>query len=62
MSWFISNLANIIVVVIVAALLGAAVASILRNRKKGIGACGYNCSACPHHGGCASVTGGMKKK
>ena len=62
MSWLISNLANIAVVTVVAALIAAALVKIVRDRKKGIGSCGCSCASCPHHAGCSSAPGGLKNR
>ena len=49
--------ANIIVGTILAVLVLLAVRKVVKDRKKGIGSCGMNCSSCPSHDhvGCASV-------
>ncbi len=42
-------LANLIVIAIVGGLLYLAIHKIRSDRKKGIGSCGLNCSACAGH-------------
>lgn len=48
--------ANIIVGTVLAVLIFLAVRKVVKDRKKGIGSCGMNCSSCPYHdhGGCDS--------
>lgn len=45
------NGADILVLVIVSALAGAAILKILRNKKSGSGGCGCDCYGCAHRCG-----------
>ena len=56
--WISANWATIAALVFVAALIGIAVFSMIRNKRKGRTSCGCGCSACPMAGEC----GGKKKK
>lgn len=50
--WLISNLSTIIVSVILAAIMGLIIFSMIKNKKKGKSSCGCNCSNCPMGGKC----------
>ncbi len=41
--------ANIIVGTALAALIFLAARKVVKDRKKGVGSCGMNCSSCPYH-------------
>ncbi len=48
MNWFISNLANIVIIILILALIYACIRSLVNQRKSGLPscACGKNCSSC----------------
>ena len=50
--WITSNIANIVIVVILLAAVGLAAGKILRDRKNGKSSCGCNCGSCPMSGSC----------
>ncbi|MBO4415342.1 MAG: FeoB-associated Cys-rich membrane protein [Lachnospiraceae bacterium] len=52
MSWIMDNLANIAVIAILAAIIGLAVFTMVRNRKNGKSACGGSCCSCPYGDSC----------
>ena len=41
--------ANIIVGTVLAVLILLSVRKVVKDRKKGVGSCGMNCSSCPYH-------------
>lgn len=41
--------ANTIVGTVLAVLILLAVRKVVKDRKKGVGSCGMNCSSCPYH-------------
>jgi len=53
LDWIAENRANIIVVLIIAAIVTLDIIYMIRQKKKGIGACGNVCANCAHH--CDSV-------
>ena len=50
--WITENGITIAVLAVLAALVGLAVWSLLRDKKKGKSSCGGNCGACPMSGKC----------
>lgn len=52
MSWIISNIGTIIVIVAVVAIVAGVIISILRDKKAGKSTCGSNCAHCALHGQC----------
>lgn len=52
--WLISNLGSIIVLVIVAIVIGFAVYSIIKDKKKGKCSCGASCDGCCDGGSACS--------
>ena len=62
MQWLIENLGTIAVLLIVAAVSGAATFSIIRNRKKGGCSCGCGCNGCPNAGMCHPNEDGPSEK
>ena len=55
-TWFQENLGTVIVLLIVLAVIGLAVLSIVRDRKKGKNGCGCGCSGCAMRGECHKNT------
>ena len=51
LAWISANSANIILVVVLLAAVGGALAWQRYNKKHGKGCCG-SCNGCPHAGGC----------
>ena len=52
MVWLQQNLSTIVVCVILLVLIFLAIRKLVKDKKKGIGSCGHDCSKC--HGGCGS--------
>lgn len=52
MSWITANLANILILAALAAIVGLIVRSLVRNRGAACSGCS-GCSGCPSAGGCA---------
>lgn len=52
MDWLISNLSTIIICLILAAVVGLIIFSMVKDKKKGKSSCGCNCSDCPMGGKC----------
>lgn len=52
MTWLVSNLGTIIVVLIVAAVVAAVFLSMIKDKKSGKGSCGCGCENCALHGQC----------
>lgn len=52
MQWILSNLGTIIVSVILVAVVGIILRSMIANKRKGKSSCGCNCSCCPSGGMC----------
>ena len=52
--WIVANVANIIAVLIVAALVILAVRSMIKDRKAGKSSCGCGCANCAMAGKCHS--------
>ena len=50
--WFAENLGTIIVVAILLVVVGAAVFSIIRSKRKGKSSCGCGCANCAMRGSC----------
>ncbi len=46
-AWFGANIANIIVLLILLAVVGFAIFSIIKNHRKGKSSCGCDCGSCP---------------
>ncbi len=55
MAWLASNLGNIVVILIVAAIAALAVRSLIRDKRAGKGSCGGNCSACSLGAACTQT-------
>ncbi len=51
-SWITENTANIVVIAILLVMIGAAVFSMIHNRKKGRSLCGGSCCSCPYGESC----------
>ncbi|MCR5322190.1 MAG: FeoB-associated Cys-rich membrane protein [Lachnospiraceae bacterium] len=51
-AWITDNIANIVIVIILLTVIGLAVWSIIRNRKKGRSCCGGSCGGCMYSGSC----------
>jgi hypothetical protein len=45
--WFINNLGTIVVALIVLAVTGFVIYTMIRDKKKGKSSCGCNCGSCP---------------
>ena len=50
--WIASNIAAIIIFLVVIAIVALAVAVLVRDKKKGKSSCGGNCGCCPMGGSC----------
>ncbi len=59
LTWIMSNLATIIVCLVVLLFMALAVRSLIRDRKAGVHSCGYNCPGCG--GSCPSMQNKSKK-
>ena len=55
MDWLSSNLANIIVIAVVALAVFIAVRSLVKDKKAGKSSCGCNCSNCALAGKCHQI-------
>lgn len=53
-SWISQNLANIVICFVLILAVAFAVASLVRNKRKGRSSCGCNCSGCAMSGACHS--------
>ncbi|MDD7035756.1 MAG: FeoB-associated Cys-rich membrane protein [Firmicutes bacterium] len=51
-NWISENLATIIICAVLAAIVVAIIAGMIRNKKKGKSSCGCGCSSCPMSGSC----------
>jgi len=51
--WLSANLINIVLIVLIAAITGLLIRSLIRDRKAGKSSCGGNCASCGACGGCA---------
>ena len=60
LEWLYANLANILVLVFVSALIALAVVSMVRDRKAGKSSCGCNCAKCAMAGKCHSAAKAKK--
>ena len=47
LEWIASNIANIVITVILLAAVSFAVITVIRNKKKGKSSCGCDCGCCP---------------
>ncbi len=54
LSWLITNLATIAVALVLAVTVGAIVARMVSNKKKGKSSCGCGCSGCAMKDACHS--------
>lgn len=52
LQWLSANIWTIVIILILAAVVCAAVASLVRNRKKGGSSCGCGCAHCAMNGAC----------
>ena len=52
LEWLAANLATILVSLALLGLVGAVVAYMVRNKKKGKSSCGCGCANCPMNGNC----------
>ena len=52
LEWLAANLATILVSLALLGLVGAVVAYLVRNKKKGKSSCGCGCANCPMSGSC----------
>ncbi len=50
--WIISNIATIIICLVVLAVVALAVFVLVRDKKQGKSSCGGNCGCCPMSGSC----------
>lgn len=53
-SWISQNIANIVICFVLIFVVAFAVASLVRNKRKGRSSCGCNCSGCSMSGACHS--------
>jgi len=51
-SWIADNIVTIVAILVVAALVGGAIAVIVRDKKKSRSGCGHSCCDCPMSGAC----------
>lgn len=59
MLWLSENLSTIIICIVLAAIVGLIIFSLIKNKKKGKCSCGNNCGCCPMGGSCH---GGQSRK
>ena len=52
LSWITENLGTILITLVLLVIVGAIVATLLKNRKKGKSSCGCGCAHCAMHGQC----------
>ena len=52
LTWLMSNLATMVVCLILAAILGWIISTMVKNKKKGKSSCGCGCSGCAMSGMC----------
>ena len=57
LSWIAENLDTILICLVLAAIVGAIIAVMIRNHKRGKSSCGCGCSCCPMNGSCHSGKG-----
>ena len=63
-SWISANSGDIIVLLVLGLVVGAVIAAMIRDKKKGNGCCGgcSGCSSCAAKGSCASCNGSCTSK
>lgn len=63
LSWISANSGDIIVLFVLCLVVGAVIAAMIRDKKKGTGCCGgcTGCSGCAAKGSCASCSGGCHR-
>lgn len=54
LAWLQANLATILILVVLATIVAAIIAHLIRNRRKGKSSCGCACQSCPMEGACHS--------
>ena len=52
LSWMDANMGTILVSLVLIGIVAGAIAVILKDKKKGVSACGGNCGHCPMSGSC----------
>lgn len=52
--WILSNIASIVILLVVAACIGAIVFKMVRDKKKGKSSCSCGCGGCPMSDSCHS--------
>ena len=52
LTWLTANLANILIVLALAALVAVIIATMIRDKKKGRSSCGAGCAHCAMRGSC----------
>lgn len=52
LNWLSANLATILICLVLAAVVGAILVHMIRNRKRGKSSCGCGCGDCPMSGAC----------
>ena len=57
MTWIAENIGNIIVILLLLAVVGAAIFSIVNKKRKGLSSCGCNCGSCGMAGMCGKNEG-----
>lgn len=55
LEWLYANLANILILMLVGALIALSVISMIRDKKAGKSSCGCNCAKCAMAGKCHSA-------
>lgn len=51
-SWFLNNLGNIAVCIVLTVVVGMIIRTLIRNKKKGKSSCGCGCATCAMSGSC----------
>ena len=52
LTWFQANLGTLIVLLVLAGIVAAIIAYLIREKRSGRSACGGNCQGCAMHGSC----------
>ena len=60
--WLKTNIATVIICLVLIAVVAAIIVSLVRNKKKGKSSCGCNCAHCAMAGSCHSANQQKGKK
>ena len=60
--WLKTNIATVIICLVLIAVVAAIIVSLVRNKKKGKSSCGWNCAHCAMAGSCHSANQQKGKK